>query len=204
MKNIMKEFDKYLDGLTQSAAVKKQGIENPMTRAGIDVEVSLAKDRVRKVIARRLPKEIEREKLTGRKMEISKWKMRKFQNDIQTALYPKNIMKKLKQGRLLSYNVDDFAEINPYKYNRMAYDLYKEYVVNKKKMTYNQKVALGNFLKMDLTGLKGGVFNVIKQQAEPISILDREVTQKGNYVKGTLKSKPLEQQASATERYSAV
>ena len=173
-------------------------------RAGFDVEMIMAEDRIRNVINRRTPKEYREARATGEEPKVSKWRMKEFEDNISIALLPEVILGKIRKGNLTAYNVDDFKEANPYLYQRMAFDLFEAYKNGRLKLSYSQTLRLEKFLQRDITGLKGGVFNVNQESAEPIQALNQEVKNKGQYVRGTLLKRDTQESATPAQRYAGL
>ena len=173
-------------------------------RAGFDVEMILAEERILKVVNRITPPEIKEAKASRKPVNVPPWKMRRFEDRCSAALNPEYLIQKIAQGNLTAENVQDFKEVNPYLYDRIALQLHTSYHTDTLNLKYSQKIALGVFLGQDLTGLTGGVFNVNKESAEPITSIEREVHQKGQYVKGRIKQANAEEQKSASSRYSTI
>lgn len=186
---------------------KKKEIEQRIpdeAKAGTNVEVMLAKERVANVINRLTPKEFLLAKAEGEKPDVAEWRGREFVENVSTALIPENILGKMAQGSITHQNVQDFKEANPYLYSRLALDLWNDFKDGSFVPTYNQKLALGVFLERDLTGLKGGVFNVLQESVEPMQKIYDEVKDKAEYVKGNIRKQNTHEQVTPSQRYASL
>ena len=171
-------------------------------KPGFDVEMYKMKQRMEEVKKQNLPKEAKG------KMEdfisVPKWKQRRYEDYMTAALSPEYLLQKIENGTITQTNVAQFKHINPWLYNRLAFDLYNAYNKAGLKLKYSQKLALGLFLGQDLTGLKGGIFNVLEESAEPIGITKEDGGSEGDYIKGYVRKGTYEDKKSTSQRIESM
>lgn len=170
------------------------------------VEKMRMEDRVNSLVEEILPDEIRQAKISGEEPKVPKWRLRQFIDDYKSATNYEYIHKKILDGTLSLSNVKNFAKVNPYLYQRVRLELFKEYENGgKENLKYSQKLALEDFLQITtLTNTKGGVFNVNNEASEPIGILDREIKEPLDKITGKLNKGDITDKKSASERLESL
>lgn len=175
-------------------------------KAAFDVESLDIKERAVQKINELTPEEYVKAQFSKEPVKIPKWKKRKFERDSTAALSAEYIRGLIMRGTINRRDRENFKFVNPFAYSKMALELYNDFVNKKLKLKYSQKIALGIFLDMDLTGLTGGVFNVNTESSEPIQSVNKEVEKKIRYLKkgGFGGGIDAQTQSAASIRYSSI
>ena len=192
-------------GKFKNAIIQNQKYVKDLT--GYNTEAILTEERYNALISNKLPPEIKKSFIKQEPMKVPRWRMVKFEDDVNSAINPAYLMNKLKKGTLTTANVQDFAQMNPYLYSNMALELIEDWKNGNllKRLTYSQKIALERFLQTtDIVNLRGGVFNVNEEASEPIKALERNVYQPQEYLKGTLDKQSRKNQVSSSQRFESL
>ena len=175
--------------------------------APYSVEAMLTEKRYDSMISKKLPEELRDNVIKLMPTEVPNWKKEAFLDDINTAINPSYLMSKVKNGLITAENVADFAEMNPYLYSQMVVDLISKWKNGNlmDKLSYSQKLALELFLQTeDITGLRGGMFNVNEEPTEPIQSIEKQIYAPNQHVKGNLDHQSRKNKISTTQRLESL
>ena len=132
---------------------------NEDDQASFDMEVKDMRDRVNALILQ--TKDQQTGTLPVDEMES--------EDIVNTAVNPDYLLQKISEGTLLKRDAQNFKQINPWLYHRMALDLYLAQKEGILELDYMQTQALENFVDRELIKLKGGFNNEKYQPAKAIT-----------------------------------